>query len=145
MTENKYLELLTEKNVILKDIFNYTKSKYFKVSEDEVDKIYCYIEDRDKLFSKLYDIEDKIKIFIQNKDIENNNIEDKDIESIINENNLIINEIVKLDKTNKEIIEAISNLLKKEIKSVKELSKFNKSYLGTFENTVEGNLFDSSR
>ncbi len=145
MTENKYLELLTEKNVILKDIFNYTKSRDFKVSEDEVDKIYCYIKDRDKLFSKLYDIEDKIKIFIQNEDIKDSNIEDKEIENIINENNLIINEIVKLDKINKEIIEAISNLLKKEIKSVKELSKFNKSYLGTFENTVEGNLFDSSR
>ena len=58
---------------------------------------------------------------------------------------MIINKIIKLDKINKEIIEDISNLLKKEIKSVKELSKFNKSYLGTFENTVEGNLFDSSR
>lgn len=145
MTENEYLKLLIKKNSILKDIFNYTKSKEFKVSEDEVDEIYCYIEDRDKLFSKLYDIEDKIKIFIQNEDIKDNNIEDKEIESIINENNLIINKIIKLDKINKEIIEAISNLLKKEIKSVKELSKFNKSYLGTFENTVEGNLFDSSR
>ncbi|WP_317367063.1 hypothetical protein [uncultured Tyzzerella sp.] len=140
MIESEYLKLLIEKNSILKDILNYTKNKEFKISEDEVDKIYTYIEDRDKLFNKLYNIENKIKDFIQNYNIENN-----DIKNIIDENNFIINEVIKFDKINKEIIDAISNLLKRKIKSVNELSKFNKSYLGTYENTVEGNLFDSSR
>ena len=68
-----------------------------------------------------------------------------EVKSIIKENDGLIKDIIKLDEKNKKIIDSILNLLKVNIKSVKSMSKVNNSYLGTYQNVINGSLFDSSR
>ncbi|WP_250278532.1 hypothetical protein [[Clostridium] colinum] len=136
-----YIELLKQKQEVLNNIYKYTQGKLFEVSEDEVDRIIYYLDNRQKMFDKLNSIQDDInKIKLQF-----NNINNMEVNNIIKTNDLIIKEITKLDKEKNKIMESIFNLLKKEIKNLKNISKVNNSYLGIYENTIKGNLFDSSR
>ena len=137
-----YLDLLKQKNTILNEIFEYTKSKTFKKDESEIDRIVYYLNNRGKMYDKLFYIENKINIL--KKEIFNN-ILHKEVDDIIKKNDIIINNIIILDREKKEIMESILKLLKNNIKSVKSMSKVNNSYLGTYENIVGGSLFDSSR
>lgn len=142
MDINDYISLLSKKNLILNEIFDYTKSKSFKVSEDEIERIEYYLDNREKMYSNLYNIEKEIKSLRKNYF---NNINNKEVNSIIEKNDLLIKDIIKLDEEKKEVMESIFNLLKKEIKSVKSISKVNNRYLGTYQNVITSNLFDSSR
>ena len=137
-----YLDLLKQKNTILNEIFEYTKSKTFKKDESEIDRIVYYLNNRGKMYDKLFYIENKINTL---KKENFNNILHKEVDDIIKKNDIIINNIIILDREKKEIIESILKLLKDNIKSVKSMSKVNNSYLGTYENIVGGSLFDSSR
>ncbi len=137
-----YLDLLKQKNTILNEIFEYTKSKTFKKDESEIDRIVYYLNNREKMYDKLFYIENKINTL---KKENFNNILHKEVDDIIKKNDIIINNIIILDREKKEIMESILKLLKDNIKSVKSMSKVNNSYLGTYENIVAGSLFDSSR
>ena len=137
-----YLDLLKQKNTILNEIFEYTKSKTFKKDESEIDRIVYYLNNRGKMYDKLFYIENKINTL---KKENFNNILHKEVDDIIKKNDIIINNIIILDREKKEIMESILKLLKNNIKSVKSMSKVNNSYLGTYENIVGGSLFDSSR
>ena len=137
-----YLDLLKQKNVILTEIFKYTKSKTFKKDESEIDRIVYYLENREEMYDKLFYVENKIKL-LKNENF--NNILHKEVDDIIKKNDIIINSIIILDKEKKEIIESILELLKDNIKSVKSMSKVNNKYLGAYENVIGGNFFDSSR
>lgn len=137
-----YLDLLKQKNTILNEIFEYTKSKTFKKDESEIDRIVYYLNNRGKMYDKLFYIENKINTL---KKENFNNILHKEVDDIIKKNDIIINNIIILDREKKKIMESILKLLKDNIKSVKSMSKVNNSYLGTYENIVAGSLFDSSR
>ena len=137
-----YLDLLKQKNTILNEIFEYTKSKTFKKDESEIDRIVYYLNNREKMYDKLFYIENKINTL---KKENFNNILHKEVDDIIKKNDIIINNIIILDREKKEIMESILKLLKDNIKSVKSMSKVNNSYLGTYENIIGGSLFDSSR
>lgn len=139
MNIDDYLSLLNEKHQVLTEIYDYTKSKTFKKSEDEIERIEYYLSNRQHMYDKLSIIEKNIK------KLNVNNIDNKEVINIINKNDEIINNILKLDEEKKEIMEFILNLLKNNIKSVKSMAKINNSYLGTYENTVGGSLFDSSK
>ncbi len=139
MNIDDYLSLLNEKHQVLTEIYDYTKSKTFKKSEDEIERIEYYLSNRQNMYDKLSIIEKNIK------KLNVNNIDNKEVINIINKNDKIINNILKLDEEKKEIMEFILNLLKNNIKSVKSMAKINNSYLGTYENTVGGSLFDSSK
>lgn len=139
MNIDDYLSLLNEKHQVLTEIYDYTKSKTFKKSEDEIERIEYYLSNRQNMYDKLSIIEKNIK------KLNVNNIDNKEVINIINKNDEIINNILKLDEEKKEIMEFILNLLKNNIKSVKSMAKINNSYLGTYENTVGGSLFDSSK
>ena len=142
MNAHEYLDLLKQKNTILNEIFEYTKSKTFKKDESEIDRIVYYLNNREKMYDKLFYIENKINTL---KKENFNNILHKEVDDIIKKNDIIINNIIILDREKKEIMESILKLLKDNIKSVKSMSKVNNSYLGTYENIVAGSLFDSSR
>ena len=142
MNADEYLDLLKQKNTILNEIFEYTKSKTFKKDESEIDRIVYYLNNRRKMYDKLFYIENKINTL---KKENFNNILHKEVDDIIKKNDIIINNIIILDREKKEIMESILKLLKDNIKSVKSMSKVNNSYLGTYENIVAGSLFDSSR
>ena len=142
MNADKYLDLLKQKNIILNEIFEYTKSKTFKKDESEIDRIVYYLNNRGKMYDKLFYIENKINTL---KKENFNNILHKEVDDIIKKNDIIINNIIILDREKKAIRESILKLLKDNIKSVKSMSKGNNSYLGTYENIVAGSLFDSSR
>ena len=135
----EYISLLNEKQKVLYEILEYTKSKTFEESEDNVDRIEYYLDNREKMFETLSSIENKIK------NIKINDAKNKDVVSIIKKNDEIIKNIVKLDEKNKKTIETILNRLKNNIKSVKDMSKVNNRYLGTYQNIVEGSSFDSFR
>lgn len=139
MNIDAYLYLLNKKNDILNNIYEYTKSKVFKKSEEEVERIEYYLNNRQHMYDNLYIIQKDIK----NLNINNSN--NKEVIEIIKKNDELIKKIIKLDEEKKETMEFILNLLKKDIKSVKSMSKVNNSYLGTYQNTVGGSLFDSSR
>ena len=142
MNADEYLDLLKQKNTILNEIFEYTKSKTFKKDESEIDRIVYYLNNRGKMYDKLFYIENKINTL---KKENFNNILHKEVDDIIKKNDIIINNIIILDREKKEIMESILKLLKDNIKSVKSMSKVNNSYLGTYENIVAGSLFDSSK
>lgn len=142
MNADEYLDLLKQKNTILNEIFEYTKSKTFKKDESEIDRIVYYLNNREKMYDKLFYIENKINTL---KKENFNNILHKEVDDIIKKNDIIINNIIILDREKKEIMESILKLLKDNIKSVKSMSKVNNSYLGTYENIIGGSLFDSSR
>lgn len=139
MDNKQYISLLCEKREILNDILKYTKSKTFEKSEDEAERIEYYLNNRQKLFDKLIILDNKLK------NIKFNDIDNMEVKSIIKENDVLIKDIIKLDEKNKKIIDSILNLLKVNIKSVKSMSKVNNSYLGTYQNVINGSLFDSSR
>lgn len=139
MDNKQYISLLCEKREILNDILKYTKSKTFEKSEDEAERIEYYLNNRQKLFDKLIILDNKLK------NIKFNDIDNMEVKSIIKENDGLIKDIIKLDEKNKKIIDSILNLLKVNIKSVKSMSKVNNSYLGTYQNVINGSLFDSSR
>ncbi|MBS5793405.1 MAG: hypothetical protein KIC92_01430 [Clostridiales bacterium] len=139
MDNKQYISLLCEKREILNDILKYTKSKTFEKSEDEAERIEYYLNNRQKLFDKLIILDNKLK------NIKFNDIDNMEVKSIIKENDVLIEDIIKLDEKNKKIIDSILNLLKVNIKSVKSMSKVNNSYLGTYQNVINGSLFDSSR
>lgn len=139
MDNKQYISLLCEKREILNDILKYTKSKTFEKSEDEAERIEYYLNNRQKLFDKLIIVDNKLK------NIKFNDIDNMEVKSIIKENDGLIKDIIKLDEKNKKIIDSILNLLKVNIKSVKSMSKVNNSYLGTYQNVINGSLFDSSR
>lgn len=139
MDNKQYISLLCEKREILNDILKYTKSKTFEKSEDEAERIEYYLNNRQKLFDKLIILDNKLK------NIKFNDIDNMEVKSIIKENDVLIEDIIKLDEKNKKIIDSILNLLKVNIKSVRSMSKVNNSYLGTYQNVINGSLFDSSR
>lgn len=139
MDIKEYISLLYEKKQILNDILKYTKSKTFEKSEDEAERIEYYLNNRQKLFDKLIIVDNKLK------NVKFNDIDNMEVKSIIKENDGLIKDIIKLDEKNKKIIDSILNLLKVNIKSVKSMSKVNNSYLGTYQNAINGSLFDSSR
>lgn len=141
MDINEYINLLNKKNSILKDLLKYTKGKEFKISEDEVDRIVYYLDNRQKMYDSLNIVQSKINL----KKEYFNNIKNKEVENIIKENDSIINEIFKLDKEKIEIMESILSNIKKEIKSIKSSLKVNNSYLGTYQNVIGSSFFDSSR
>lgn len=136
---DKYILLLNEKQKLLNEIFYYTKSKNFKKSEDEANRIEYYLEERQVMYDKLLYVENKIK------SMNTNNINNKEVDNIIKKNDEIIKDILRLDEEKKEVISAILSILKKEIRNTKNISKANNGYLGTYQDTVGGNLFDSSR
>lgn len=135
----EYILLLNEKQKLLNEIFYYTKSKNFKKSEDEADRIEYYLEERQVMYDKLLYVENKIK------SMNINNINNKEVDNIIKKNDEIIKDILRLDEEKKEVISAILSILKKEIRNTKNISKANNGYLGTYQDTISGNLFDSSR
>ena len=139
MDIKQYVSLLCEKQKILNDILEYTKSKTFEKSEDEVERIEYYLNNRQKMCDELFIVESKLK------NIKMDDTDNMEVKGIIQKNDEIIRDIAKIDQENKETIESILNLLKKNIKSVKSMSKVNNSYLGTYQNTIDGNLFDSYR
>ncbi len=139
MDNKQYISLLCKKREILNDILKYTKSKTFEKSEDEAERIEYYLNNRQKLFDKLIIVDNKLK------NVKFNDIDNMEVKSIIKENDGLIKDIIKLDEKNKKIIDSILNLLKVNIKSVKSMSKVNNSYLGTYQNVINGSLFDSSR
>lgn len=139
MDNKQYISLLCEKREILNDILKYTKSKTFEKSKDEAERIEYYLNNRQKLFDKLIIVDNKLK------NVKFNDIDNMEVKSIIKENDGLIKDIIKLDEKNKKIIDSILNLLKVNIKSVKSMSKVNNSYLGTYQNVINGSLFDSSR
>ncbi len=139
MNIDEYINLLKQKQQILNNILEYTKSKTFKKSEDEVERIEYYLKRRQEMFDNLLKLENQIK------NLNINNTSNKEVNSIVKENNEIIKNILKLDEEKKEIIDSILNIVKKEIKSIKNISRTNNGYLGTYQNTLDGSLFDSSR
>lgn len=139
MNIKEYISLLCEKQKILNDILEYTKSKTFEKSEDETERIEYYLNNRQKMCDDLFIVENKLK------NLKIDYTDNMEVKRIIKKNDEIIKNITKIDEENKKIIESILNLLKKNIKSVKSMSKVNNSYLGTYKNTIDGNLFDSSR
>lgn len=139
MDNKQYISLLCEKREILNDILKYTKSKTFEKSEDEAERIEYYLNNRQKLFDKLIIVDNKLK------NTKFNDTDNMEVKGIIKENDGLIKDIIKLDEKNKKIIDSILNLLKVNIKSVKSMSKVNNSYLGTYQNVINGSLFDSSR
>ena len=53
MNIDEYINLLKQKQQILNNILEYTKSKTFKKSEDEVERIEYYLKRRQEMFDNL--------------------------------------------------------------------------------------------
>lgn len=137
---DEYLKLLKQKNETLKEIYDYTKSKEFKVSEEQVERVVYYLNNREKMFNKLTDIQQKIETL--HIGLEKSTDEHK---SLISKNDDIIKKILELDKEKEKVINNLYKFLKENIKSIKSTNKVNSGYLGVYSDVEPSNFFDSSR
>ncbi len=137
---DEYLKLLKQKNETLKEIYDYTKSKEFKVSEEQVERVVYYLNNREKMFNKLTDIQQKIETL--HIGLEKSTDEHK---SLISKNDDIIKKILELDKEKEKVINNLYKFLKENIKSIKSTNKVNSGYLGVYSDVESSNFFDSSR
>nr|WP_317358113.1 hypothetical protein [uncultured Tyzzerella sp.] len=134
-----YIEKLNIKKNNLKEFLDYVSSKDFKISEEELQHIENYLQKRDSLLKDLKAIENDIKNINVTNEEKNNEI----VLTICKENDNIISEILELDKKNEEKFSKISDMLKGNVKAVKNTSKVNKSYYGAYTNHMMGSYFDS--
>ena len=77
MNIDEYINLLKQKQQILNNILEYTKSKTFKKSEDEVERIEYYLKRRQEMFDNLLKLENQIK------NLNINNTSNKKVNSIV--------------------------------------------------------------
>lgn len=141
MNENLklYIEKLKIKNLKLNEFFNYVSSKNFKISEDEIEHIKSYLQKRENLLQEILKIEEACKS-LNLKENEKNN---ENILKIVKNNDILIKKILDYDDKNKIKIAKISNLLKTNIKSIKNTEKANQNYYGSVKIFSEGNYFDT--
>lgn len=134
-----YIQKLKEKNNILTEICNYTTSKNFQITEDEMQHIHNYLLKREEQIFILSNIQ---------KDIEKLNIckeqkHNTEIINIIAKNDELIQKIIKCDKINFQKFSRINDLIKDNIKSIKNIGKANKSYYSMYDSQLLGSSFDS--
>lgn len=134
-----YIQKLKEKNHLLIEICNYTVSKNFQITEDEMQHIHNYLLKREEQISLLSNIQKDIEKLNINKEQKNN----PEIINIIAQNDELIKKIVKCDKINFQKFSRINDLIKDNIKSVKNIGKANKSYYGMYNSELLGSSFDS--
>lgn len=139
-----YVEKLNLKNIKLTEIFGYVSTKDFSVDEDEIQHIENYLNKRDNLYKSLLELDRQIKqihISEEEKSTEEY-ISSKIIEQ---KNDELIKSILDLDEKHKIILQKIMNIVKKNIKSIKNLEKANENYFNVYVNSLGGNYFDSKR
>ena len=134
-----YIKKLKEKNDILTEICNYTASKDFQITEDEMQHIHNYLLKREEQISILTNIQQDIRKLNIPKDQKNN----PEIINIVAKNDELIKKIVKCDKINFQKFSLINDLIKDNIKSIKNIGKANKSYYGMYDSQLLGSSFDS--
>jgi hypothetical protein len=129
-------ELLNDKHKKLEQFLEFMSHISFEESEEEVDKITKYIEDKQRYIDDLLKIEDKIK------DCPGYSRSNKDVSLLIDSNNVLINDIIALDKKNLRVMNNIHEELKKNLKSTKVKKRFNTIY-NNFTFASSGSRFDT--
>lgn len=145
MSENilkNYSEYLNKQGEKLSEILEYSKSKNFQKTEQEVEHIRLYLRKRERLFSELNEITKSIKQIESSENLTNT---PKEIQDIISKNKQIITQIINIDNVNKKIFEEIYSIVKESIKSTKETAKISIKYSGVYDSSFMGTNFDSSR
>lgn len=138
---NLYIDKLKIKNNKLNEIFKYVSSKNFKISEDEVQHIENYLNKREKLYNELMILEKELKSMRMSDEQKS----DHNVILIVNKNDELIKSILQHDEKNKKKLEQISNILRGNIKSIKNTGKASNRYFGIYNAYSEGNYFDSKR
>lgn len=134
-----YIQKLKEKNNLLTQICDYTASKNFQITEDEMQHIHNYLLKREEQIFLLSKIQEDIQKLNITKEQKNN----PEIINIVAENDELIKKIIKCDKINFEKFSRINDLIKDNIKSIKNIGKANKSYYGMYDSQLLGSSFDS--
>lgn len=141
MNENLklYIEKLKIKNLKLNEFFNYVSTKNFKISEDEIEHIKSYLQKRENILQEILEIEE----YCKSLNLKENDKNNENILKIVENNDILIKKILDYDDKNKIKISKISNLLKTNIKSIKNTEKANQNYYSSVKIFSEGNYFDT--
>lgn len=135
-----YKSKLQDKNEKLKVILEYTSSKDFKITTDEMQHLENYSIKKTKLCKQIVELDNDLK------DLEFDGLTDlEDISKIINQNNSIIKQIIQVDKVNNKKFDQINDIIKANMKQLKASAKLTKTYNSVYDNFYGGNCFNKTK
>ena len=141
--QKRLSELLKQKKDCLLTILEMTKERKFKVAEEDVERIYNFLNKRELLFKNCQTLDKKIKEFIILDEDKKTSFY-KNIEKTEAEIKSIVEEIIEFDKKNQKIMTSLLQLTKNNLRSLKKSQQVKQSYDEFFNGQSYGR-FDSKR
>ncbi len=119
--------LLAQKRDVLKEVYDFSKDKSFKVREEDVEAFSLYYEKRQEYFDLLIRIEERLNKASHQKILKENpsDVRFKDIKAEIK---LLAGNILVIDKKNQMIMKKLNVLLAQNMKAVQEGKKVSVKY-----------------
>lgn len=140
---NDIIDLLNKRKKLFYDMLEYTKSKVFKNSEDDVERFEPYLDKRQKMFDEIKALDFKINVI--KKELAASSVQhNRDVEKVEAETKDIIRLIIAEDKKNKAIMTELMEHIRQNLKNTKDIQKVNDGYnsvYSAFDNV--GSYFDS--
>ncbi|MFI3230569.1 MAG: hypothetical protein R3Y29_03330 [bacterium] len=142
-----YKSKLQDKNQKLNIILEYTSSKDFKITTDEMQHIKNYSNKKTKLCKQIVAIDKELKALESLEEIQEleDQIELDQISLIINKNNAIIGKIIQVDDKNSAKMQQINDIIKANMKQLKASTKVTKTYNSTYDTFYGGNCFNKTK
>ncbi len=142
-----YKSKLQDKNEKLNIILEYTSSKDFKVTTDEMQHIKNYSNKKTRLCKQIVELDKELKSLEELEEIKEleNEKELNQISDIINKNNIIIGKIIQFDDKNNAKIQKINDIIKSNMKQLKASSKATKTYNSAYDTFYGGNCFNKTK
>ncbi len=142
-----YKSKLHDKNEKLNIILEYTSSKDFKITTDEMQHIKNYSNKKTRLCKQLVELDKELKALEELEEIQE--LEDESeldqISDIINKNNAIIGKIIQADDKNSAKIQQINDIIKANMKQLKASTKITKTYNSAYDTFYGGNCFNKTK
>jgi len=125
--QKRLSEFMKQKKDCLSTILEMTREMKFKVAEEDVERIYNFLNKRELLFKNCKSLDKKIKEFIiLDEDKESSFY--KNVEKTEEETRNIIEQIIVLDKRNQKIMTDLLRLIKDNLRNLKKTQQVKQGY-----------------
>lgn len=141
--QKRLKELLKQKKDCLLTILEMTKERKFKAAEEDVERIHNFLNKRELLIKNCQTLDKKIKEFIILDEDKKTSFY-KDFEKREEEMKAVIEQIIELDKRNQKIMTNLLQLIKNNLRNLKQSQQVRESYDEFFTGQSYGG-FDSKQ